>query len=499
MKSVRNKSGSFVCFIVINAIIVYVESFQFLDIGANFKVKKIPTPAYVYNVSMYFPNPLLVINTSSSPSFLSPSYKRYQDDHGKNNKNDHNSYIAKHVNIIDYKKYTETHLKKLSLEENGFEYIDIDPTPALQNLLSAALEYDLNETLAYKIRKKLSNFFTTLSDNSYLYLLHIVDEGMVIRRNRPGCDIQDCEHIDNNEVGAKTVHGDQDLYGQPLHSILLGFAPFLFHRTYSPLRILNVWIPLQEVRLRPLALMDVTTLNRTEHQLRYHIINKFMQEGDGNFLLNDCWTFLHHQHQKWFFYEGQNSDKAIIFDTTGTPHGTFMVPGEKYLRTVLNGLVDIHDHVVKREEDDCFPVTLKDSMLRILRENHLTHSKSTQAIKRALEEIQEFIIHTVLHHGIVDDDNKMICIHDIRQFKAKVEHLININTRVSLEMRAIGFLVTHNTFISMTSTIFILFISWKIFSFLLLNLILKPDKFMVGVCRRCLKSLFQIPDTSDGE
>ena len=276
---------------VINAIVVYVESFQFLDIGGNLRVKKIPTPAYVYNVSMYFPNPLLVINASSSPSFLSPSYKRYQDDHTINNQNDHNSYIPKHVNMIDYKEYTKKVLKKLSLEKNGFEYIDIDPTAALQSLFSAALKNDLNETLAYKIRQKLSNLFTTLSDDSYLYLLHVVGEGMIIRRNRPGCDVQDCEPIDSNEVGAKTVHGDQDLYGQPLHSILFGFAPFLFHKTYSPLRILNVWIPLQEVRVRPLALMDVTTLNRTQHQLRYHIINKFMQEGSGNFLLNDCWTF----------------------------------------------------------------------------------------------------------------------------------------------------------------------------------------------------------------
>ena len=109
-----------------------------------------------------------------------------------------------------------------------------------------------------------------------------------------------------------------------------------------------------------------------------------------------------------------------------------------------------------------------------------------------------FIIHTVLHHGIVDDDKETICIHDITEFKLKMEHLIAVNTRVSLEMRAVGIVVTHNTFMYLLAVLIIAISSWKLFSFLLVNLLLKPNKNMVGICRRWLKSLFQIADNTDG-
>ena len=494
---------NFIIYTIINInllTIIFTNGMNIYNIH-NFVLPKQRRPSYLYNVSMYFPNPKRVVdeNNSSSFSFFTPYYKRYEDDHAKHtNKNEHGSYVPEYIDIIDYKKYTK---QKISLVNNGFEYIDLKHSVndySLYDSLKEALTNGLTDTLAYKIRKQLSYFFTTLSDGSYLWILHIVDEGMVIRRNKPGCDPHECEPVGNDEVGAKTVHGDQDLHGEPLHSMLFGLAPFLFHPIFSPLKILNIWIPLQEVRVRPLALMDVQSLNRKEHQLRYHIINKFMKNGQDDFLLNDCWTFLHHKHQKWFFYEGQTSNKAIVFETMGTPHGSFMVPGEKYLRKVLNGLIDIHDHVIKRKEDDCFPLKLKDKMLDILRQNNLTHAHSPRSIKLSLEEIQEFIIHTVLQHGIVDDDKETICIHDITEFKLKMEHLIAVNTRVSLEMRAVGIVVTHNTFMYLLSVLIIAISSWKLFSFLLVNLLLKPNKNMVGICRRWLKSLFQIADNTDG-
>ena len=53
----------------------------------------------------------------------------------------------------------------------------------------------------------------------------------------------------------------------------------------------------------------------------------------------------------------------------------------------------------------------------MLRQNNVTHGKSTPSIKRSIEEIQEFVLHTVLHHGTVDDDKEIVCIHDISEFK----------------------------------------------------------------------------------
>ena len=62
---------------------------------------------------------------------------------------------------------------------------------------------------------------------------------------------------------------------------------------------LNIWIPLQQVRVRPLALMDVQTFNRSA-PAKVPIVNKFMsdhEDGEGGkekYLLNDCFTSLHH-------------------------------------------------------------------------------------------------------------------------------------------------------------------------------------------------------------
>ena len=467
--------------------------------------KKQQRPSYLYNVSMFFPDPENVVNVSSY-SFFSSQYARYKDDHGENNENTHSSYVVDYVDVTDYRRYSQHRTSKISLVKNGFEYVDLKGAHrdgTLKEDFQIALEHGLDSSLSSRIRRKLRHFFTTLSDGSYLWIFEIVSEGMIIRRNRAGCENPHlCRSVGGDEVGAKTVHADQDLHGQPLRSMLFGLAPYLFHEKYSPLQILNIWIPLQQVRVRPLALMDVQTLDRQAHQLKYHIVNNFMSEkenGDGGndkYLLNDCFTFLHHEDQKWFFYDGQDSDKMIVFETTGTPHGSFMLPGENFLRRLLDSLTEIHDHVIRRKEDDCFPLALKEKIFGVLQGNNKTHAKSTPTIQHAVQEIQEYIIHTLLHHGIVDEANKSVCVHDISDFKATVSRLVKINTRVSLEMRAVGFLITHYSFMSILATAVTIVGSWKVFSFFLVNLLLKPDKFMVSVCKRCFRSLFQMPETS---
>ena len=176
--------------------------------------------------------------------------------------------------------------------------------------------------------------------------------------------------------------------------------------------------------------------------------------------------------------------------------GHLCYPAKSFCVNCWIALEEIHDHVVRRKEDDCFPLALKEKIFGVLRENNKTHAKSTPTIQGAVQEIQEYVIHTLLHHGIVDEANESMCVHDIVGFKAAVKRLVQINTRVSLEMRAVGFLITHYSFMSVLTTLVTIICSWKIFSFLLVNLLLKPDKFMVSVCKRCFKSLFQMPETS---
>ncbi|MBK6738873.1 MAG: hypothetical protein IPG64_13695 [Haliea sp.] len=96
-----------------------------------------------------------------------------------------------------------------------------------------------------------------------------------------------CRHGEmNGHDVAINVHGDQDVRGTPLKQIMRGFAPWMFrHKTpggsnrISPLVLVNLWIPLQQIT-RPLALMDRRTLNAREHQLRYALPTESLSGQD---------------------------------------------------------------------------------------------------------------------------------------------------------------------------------------------------------------------------
>ena len=76
----------------------------------------------------------------------------------------------------------------------------------------------------------------------------------------------------------------QSVHGQPLRALLYGLAPLLF-APYSPLVLLNVWMPAQRVVAQPLVIMDTGTLNASD-QLHYHI---HASDRLGS-RLNDCWV-----------------------------------------------------------------------------------------------------------------------------------------------------------------------------------------------------------------
>ena len=92
--------------------------------------------------------------------------------------------------------------------------------------------------------------------------------------------------------------------------------------------LINLWIPLQQIT-RPLVLMDKRTLDRGQHQLRYGLPTDAFLDRDEDRRVNDIWTFLYHDQQRWYFTSEMDSKRAYVFDTLGTPHGSCIVPGEE--------------------------------------------------------------------------------------------------------------------------------------------------------------------------
>lgn len=138
----------------------------------------------------------------------------------------------------------------------------------------------------------------------------------------------------NGHDGAMAIHGDQDVYGTPLKQMMKGVAPYLFrHQTpdgrnrLSPVCLVNLWIPLQQIT-RPLTLMDRRTLDNCKHQLRYALPTDDFLDRDEDSRVNDIWAFLHDDNQQWYFNSEMDSRSAYVFDTLGEPHGAIILPGE---------------------------------------------------------------------------------------------------------------------------------------------------------------------------
>jgi hypothetical protein len=165
----------------------------------------------------------------------------------------------------------------------------------------------------------------------------VAPEGLIMRTGGPnGLKVDpglEMGQMNGHDV-ALAIHGDQDVRGTPLKQMMRGFAPFMFrHQTpdggnrLSPLVLVNVWIPLQQIT-RPLTLMDRRTLNAREHQLRYALPTDTFLDRSEDMKFNDIWAFMHDDAQQWYFHSQMGHDRAYIFDTLGEPHGSMILPGE---------------------------------------------------------------------------------------------------------------------------------------------------------------------------
>ncbi|HNN96032.1 MAG TPA: hypothetical protein PKI03_27345 [Pseudomonadota bacterium] len=241
------------------------------------------------------------------------------------------------------------------LEATGFDRVDISGFGALQRVLARVRQAGtMTEADAQEIRRCVMGRSVRLSDGKKLRFLFVAPEGIILRKAGPNGIAVDADEPRTRTSGhgaATAVHGDQDVRGTPIRQILRGLGPWIFRHDapdgsnrWSPVFLLNLWIPLQQIT-RPLALMDERTLDRRRHQLRYALPTESFLDRSPDRRLNDIWMFLPDPGQRWYFSSEMDSQRAYVFNTLTVPHGSFILPGEDIACRLYVRLRDAKDAV----------------------------------------------------------------------------------------------------------------------------------------------------------
>ncbi|MFT4615008.1 MAG: hypothetical protein ACI9NT_002160 [Bacteroidia bacterium] len=226
--------------------------------------------------------------------------------------------------------------ESLDLPSMGFEAIDLSPHSELQELLATCrAASEITPDQARRLRRYLTGSTFPLAGGKCLKFLNIAPEGLIMRKGGPnGLKIEQELSDTNSQDVALAIHADQDVHGTPLKQLMRGYAPRLFrHQSpdganrLSPMVLVNLWIPLQQIT-RPLTLMDRRTLKAREQQLRYALPTESFLDRSEDMRFNDIWTVLHDEQQAWYFSSEMSHDQAYVFDTLGEPHGATLLPGE---------------------------------------------------------------------------------------------------------------------------------------------------------------------------
>lgn len=233
------------------------------------------------------------------------------------------------------------------LIEHGFAHVDLEPLEGLQAALERVrASAELGDEDIARIRHELGGASLPLGGGKRLRIVHIAREGFFMRRAGPnGMKLgPEGEASGHHHEPARAVHIDQDVDGTPLRQLLRGTAPWLFHHDSpahanhrSPLHVLNLWIPLDQVTA-PLALLDRNTLDRRAHQVRYGLPTDTFLERSEDRSVNDIWTLLYDDGQDWYFTSRIDARRAYVFSTLGTAHGAFVLPGEDVAERVYRRL-----------------------------------------------------------------------------------------------------------------------------------------------------------------
>jgi len=223
------------------------------------------------------------------------------------------------------------------LYEFGFDKVDLSSLDALQLACTQVRQAgQVSDQEEATIRAALDGSTLTCSGGRTLTVLHVAEEGFIMRRTGPNrmSVVEPGSTTANSHGGANSIHADQDVFGTPLTQLMQGRAPSMFrhdspdgyNRTES-LMMVNLWIPLQQIT-QPLVLADGRSIDRRKHQLRYGLATDSFLEREDELAVNDIWTFLYDPAQQWYFRSEMDSSSAYVFNTLSTPHGAGVLPGE---------------------------------------------------------------------------------------------------------------------------------------------------------------------------
>lgn len=321
------------------------------------------------------------------------------------------------------------------LRVHGFAHADLSRRTGLQRVFERVRAAGtIHETDAAEIRGGLLGRTLPLSGGGSLWILYLARDGFFMRRagpdGRPGSDEPRNRGMNGHDA-AMQVHADQDIDGTPLRQILRGAAPWLFHHDSptrrnrgSRLHLVNLWIPLDQVT-RPLALMDTRTLDRRAHQLRHGLPTSTFLRRSADMQINDIWTFLPADEQRWYFTSDMHADTAYVFETLGTPHGSFIVPGEAIAAALQQQLLAVVA-AVQRRDPDAAERALADI------DRSASAPPATAALRQAVAAIDAILAEartdlSALLHG-----------DDVSRWCTRATGAADRVTRKSLEMRAVA-------------------------------------------------------------
>lgn len=219
----------------------------------------------------------------------------------------------------------------------GSDTVDLSGLADLQAACAAVrVRGEITDDEAATIRAALDGAVLKTAGGDTLRVRHIADEGFIMRTAGPNrmSLVGPRSSGMNGHGGATSVHADQDVYGTPMAQLMGGRAPELFVHDSpdgsnhdSSMLLVNLWIPLQQIT-QPLVLADGRTLDRRRHQLRYGLATDSFLERDDELAINDIWTFLHDDSQRWVFRSEMDHRSAHVFNTLSTAHGAAVLPGE---------------------------------------------------------------------------------------------------------------------------------------------------------------------------
>lgn len=254
-------------------------------------------------------------------ALVEPGAASYPDDFNLSDPfpNTHTSRKLRHVRLHD----AASSKRKPSLVENDLEFVRFDHDEVLKETLEeVGRQNSLGDDQKRLLTRRFAGRILNLLDGSFAFLLHVAPEGLALRTVGPGGSPM------HGDPWVAMAHADQNVHGKPINSLLAGLAPWLFHERYSPLAVLNVWMPAQHMYSQPLVLMDTASLHPA-NRFTYRI---YANGSVGGARLNDCWTYTYNESQHWWWHSELHPPAAVVFSTLRTPHTSVSLHGEEALQ-----------------------------------------------------------------------------------------------------------------------------------------------------------------------